>query len=195
MSYLALWADVYRNPIRFADSLPSKPAPAWGFLAALQRALMDSILLYLPLFLIGRVPPERSYVSFIPDKLYYGTLIGLSPIVLLAEWLLAAATMHLILRLMSRRSDFDQILNITGFVGLGIGSVLLLWDWSWLLIGGMNQYWLGISHLLIDVWGIVVTIISFMRILQVPISLGIVLNLVGIAVAMPFAIMFMRSPL
>ena len=103
--------------------------------------------------------------------------------------------MHFILRLTSRRSDFDQILNITGFVALGIGSVLLLWDWSWLLIGGMNQYWLGISHLLIDVWGIAVTTISLKKILQVPISLGIALNLVGIAVAMPFAIMFMRSPL
>ena len=103
--------------------------------------------------------------------------------------------MHLILRISNRKSDIDQILNISGFVALAIGSVLILWDWIWVLLGGMNQYGLGISHLLIDIWGIAIATVGFKRILGVPIWLGILLNLIGMAVTLPIAIMFMRSPL
>ena len=64
----------------------------------------------------------------------------------------------------------------------------------WLIIGGMNQYALGISHLSIDIWAIAISTIAFKRILNVPVWLGIVLSIIGIAVSLPFAIMFMRSP-
>jgi len=113
---------------------------------------MDSLLLYLPISLMGFVPPERSYLSYIPTANYYTALIGLAPVILIAEWLLAGAAMHLILRLSGRKSDIDLVLNISGFGALAIGSVLLVWDWAWILAGRLNQYWLGASHLLIDVW-------------------------------------------
>ena len=195
MSYIRVWLTAYINPSRFARELEGKPAPLWGFLASLQRALMVSFILYLPLSLMGRFPPERSYLPFVADKSYYAVLVGITPIVLLAEWLLAAATIHLILRMSRFRSDIDQILNITGFVALTIGSVLLLWDWIWIGVGGFSQYSLGISHLIIDIWGIAIAAIAFKRILKVPIWLGVLLNLLGIIVALPFAIMFMRSPI
>jgi hypothetical protein len=184
----------YTNPREFADRLKHAPAPNWGFYAAFQRGLMDSLLIYLPVFLLGRTPPTPSYLSAFPTVSYYGTLIFLAPIVLIAEWLTSCALSHLILRLSGRRSDIDILLNISGFVALAIGSVIVVWDAAWLMLGGMTQYTLGISHLIIDIWAIVITTIALKRLQDVPVWFGIILNIVGIAVAMPFAIMLMRSP-
>ena len=195
MNYLKLWLTAYINPIRFADELRTKPAPQWGFVAALQRGLMDSLLTYLPVYLLGRIPPTPSNISFIPTESYYGALVFLAPIVLLGIWLFSSSVTHLILKLTLKRSDFDLILNISGFTALAVGTIIVVWDALWLIIGGMNQYSLGISHLIIDIWAIVITTISLKRILNVPVWLGIVLSIVGIAASIPFASMFMRSPI
>ena len=195
MNYVTLWLTAYINPLRFADELRTKPAPQWGFFAALQRGLMDSLLTYLPVYLLGRIPPIPSNLSFIPTESYYGALIFLAPIVLLAIWLISSSVTHLILKLSLRRSDFDQILNISGFTALVVGSIIVLWDGLWLIIGGINQYTLGISHLAIDIWAIVINTIALKRILNVPVWLGLILSIIGIAVSIPFAIMFMRSPI
>ena len=195
MGYLKLWFTAYINPRRFSDELTIAPAPAWGFFAALQRGLMDSFLIYLPVYLLGRIPPAPSNLAFIPTEKYYRALIVLAPVVLLAEWLFSSSLMHLILRLSKRQSDFDKILNISGFAALAIGTVLIIWDALWLVVCGMTQYSLGISHLVIDIWAIAITSIALKRILKVPVWLGILLNIIGMAVTMPFAIMFMRSPI
>ena len=195
MNYVTLWLTAYINPIRFVDELRTKPAPQWGFFAALQRGLMDSLLTYLPVYLLGRIPPTPSNLSFIPTENYYGALIFLAPIVLVAIWLISSALTHLILKLSYKRSDFDLILNISGFIALVVGSIIILWDGLWLIIGGMNQYTLGISHLVIDIWAIAITTIALKRILSVPVWFGIILSIIGIAVSIPFAIMFMRSPI
>ena len=195
MDYIRAWADFYIHPNRLASRLAAAPAPWWGLAASVQRAAMDSVLLYLPLVIVGRLPPERSYLAFIPTEHYYAALIGLAPVVLIAEWLLSGAVMHLCLRVLKRRTDFDQILNVSGLGALAIGSLLLIWDWSWILIGGMNQYLLGISHLVIDLWGVTIGAICLKRILDLPVWIGVGVNLIGIAAALPLAIMFMRSPL
>jgi len=195
MNYVTLWLTAYINPIRFVDELSTKPAPQWGFFAALQRGLMDSLLTYLPVYLLGRTPPTPSNLSFIPTENYYGALIFLAPIVLVAIWLISSALTHLILKLSYKRSDFDLILNISGFIALVVGSIIILWDGLWLIIGGMNQYTLGISHLVIDIWAIVITTIALKRILSVPVWFGLILSIIGIAVSLPLAIMFMRSPI
>jgi hypothetical protein len=91
MGYLRLWLAAYINPIKFADELKMSPAPSWGFLAAMQRGLMDSLLIYLPVHLLGKVPPTPSNIDFIPTERYYGALIIIGPIVLLAEWLLSSS--------------------------------------------------------------------------------------------------------
>ena len=194
MNYLKLWLTAYINPRRFADELKTKPAPQWGFFAALQRGLMDSLLTYLPVFFLGRIPPTPSNLSFIPTENYYGALIFLAPVVLLTIWLTTSSLTHVILKLTLKRSDFDQILNISGFTALVVGSIIILWDGLWLIIGGMNQYTLGISHLIIDIWAIIITTVALKRIINVPAWLGIILSIIGIAVSLPFAIMFMRSP-
>jgi hypothetical protein len=71
----------------------------------------------------------------------------------------------------------------------------LVWDWAWIGLGGMNQYLLGISHLALDSWAVVLVVIGLKRILRVPVWLGIPTVILTFAAGMPFAIMFMRSPL
>jgi len=120
--------------------------------------------------------------------------VVIAPLVLLAQWLLTTALMHLILRLSKQKSDFDVLLNLTGFIILAIGAVIVVWDAIWIVVGGMNQYSLGISHLLIDLWAIAIGTIALRRIFDVPVWLGIFLNILAIIASLPLAIMFMRSP-
>jgi len=194
MSFVRLWLTGYVNPSRFIEELRSKPAPHWGFYGQLLRAVMDSLLVYLPLTLMGRIPPTPSNLSFIPTERYYGALIWLGPPVLIAELLLGVSFIHLVLRLLGRRSDFDKVFNIVGMAALVVGAVLIPWDWAWYAIGGVDQYFLGISHLVIDLWAILLTVLGLKRILGVPVWLGTALNILSISVSLPLAIMFMRSP-
>ena len=118
----------------------------------------------------------------------------LAPIVLLAQWLLLAAVVHVILRISGRESDIDRILNITGMAALVVGAFLVAWDWIWIAARWKNVIWLGVSHLALDLWWIAITVIGFERHLGVPVWLGITLNLVWIVLGLPIAIVFMRAP-
>jgi hypothetical protein len=195
MSFLRTWLLGYINPIKLVDELRTKPAPQWGLLGQLVRALLDSLLLYLPLSLMGLIPPTPSHLSFLPTEHYYASLVWLGPIVLIAEMLMQAAVIHIVLRLTGRRSDFDQIVNISGMTALVVGAVLLVWDWIWLTIGGVDQYFMGYSHLVFSLWGVLIMVLGLRRILGVPAWLAAVLSLLAMPVALPFAVMFMRSPL
>ena len=195
MSFVRVWFTGYYNPARMIEELRSKPAPQWGFYGQFLRAAMDSLLLYLPLALMGLVPPTPSNISALPTEQYYWHLIWLSPLVLGAEWLLGSAFIHFGLRLSGRTSDFDQVLNIGGMAAIVVGVFILLWDWAWFAIGGLDQYSLGISHLAISLWGVAISTLGLKRILGVPVWLGVLLNLLTIPIALPIGIMFMRSPL
>jgi len=195
MSFIRVWFAGYYNPAKMIEELRSKPAPHWGFCGQFLRAALDSLLLYLPVALMGRVPPVPSNLSFIPTEQYYWRLIWLSPIVLGAVWLLGSAFTHVVLRLTGRPSDFDQVLNIVGMATIVVGAFLIVWDWAWLALGGVNEYFLGISHLAISLWSVVIGAMGLKRILGVPIWLGALLSFLGIPIALPFAIMFTRSPL
>jgi hypothetical protein len=64
MSFIRLWFTGYHNPAKMVGELESKPAPYWGFYKQLLRAAFDSLLLHLPLALMGRVPPTRHLPAF-----------------------------------------------------------------------------------------------------------------------------------
>jgi hypothetical protein len=49
--------------------------------------------------------------------------------------------------------------------------------------------------LVFSLWVVVIAVIGLKRILGVPAWLGILLSLLAVPVALPFAIMFMRSPM
>lgn len=194
-SFLHLWLLGYTHPVRLVDALPSWPAPHTGFYAQLLRASLDSLLVYLPLALMHRVPPERPYLAFIPADRYYAALILLGPLVLLLELLVGAAIIHIILRLARRRSDFDLLINLGGMSALVVGAILIPWDWFWVIQGGVDQIFLGVTHLLISLWAWVIIALGIRRLLGVPAWLAVLATLVSTAGSMPFAIMFMRSPL
>jgi len=195
MAFLRLWFTAYRSPVRFADGLHDKPAPDWGLVAIILRGLIDSLLLYLPIYLMGRQPPTPSYIPIFSTEHYYRTLIFVGPLVFLAHWLMEGALMHVLLRLTRRRSDVDLILNILGMTTLAIAAVILAWDWLCIAAGWGDQYSLGISHLIIDGWGIAIAVVAFKRLLGVPIWLGVLLQILGIVTWLPLGMTFMRSPL
>ncbi|NIN69799.1 MAG: hypothetical protein GTO63_34985, partial [Anaerolineae bacterium] len=126
---------------------------------------------------------------------YYYALVWMAPFVLLAQLLMGSAVVHVLLRLLGRRSDIDQILNINGMAALIVGAFLIPWDWAWIALGVADQYFLGITHLVISLWAIVIMVVGLRRLLSVPPLLSIVLSVITIPVALPFAVMFMRSPI
>ncbi len=194
MSFLRTWLTGYFSPAKLIEHLRSKPAPQWGIFAQFLRGVLDSLLIYLPVALTGRVPPTPPYLSFVPTERYYFALIWMAPFVLLAELLLACVVIHVLLRLMGRHSDIDQIINIGGMSALIVGAILIPWDWAWFALGVADQYFLGISHLVISLWAVVIMAVGLRRILAVPLWLSIVLSIITIPVGLPFAMMFMRSP-
>lgn len=195
MAFIRLWLTAYRSPARFAAGLRGKPAPHWGLAAVILRGLIDALLLYLPIYLMGWQPPTPSFIPIFSTEHYYRTLIFIGPLLFLAHWLMEGALMHVVLRLTRRRSDIDLILNIVGMTSLAIAAVILAWDWLCIAAGWGDQYFLGISHLIIDGWGIVIAVVAFKRLLGVPVWLGILLQILGIATWLPLGMTFMRSPL
>jgi hypothetical protein len=118
MNFFQVWMTGYYNPSKLIDELRSKPAPYWGIYAQLLRAALDSLLVYLPVHLMGRYPPLQSYLSFIPTDRYYLGLVWLAPIILIVILLMQSIYIHFILRMLKRSSDIDQIINIIGMSAL-----------------------------------------------------------------------------
>jgi hypothetical protein len=194
MEFVSVWLMGYVNPARMIENLRYKPAPLWGVYGQLARTVLDALLLYVPLALMGRSPSTPSCLTFLPTEGYYAASILLAPLVLMAQWLLLGAILHVILRFLGRESDIDQILNITGMSALVVGAFLVVWDWLWIGLGWANPTWLGISHLVVDIWGIVITVIGFRRLLGMPTGPAIALNLVWMILGLPIAIVFVRAP-
>jgi hypothetical protein len=194
MNFFQVWLTGYYNPSRVVDELRTKPAPQWGVYAQLTRALLDSLLLYLPLALMGREPSTSSYLAFLPTKSYYLASVFFVPVFIVAQWILLSGILHLILRLSGQPSDIDQILNITGMAALIVGSLLVVWDWVWIVVGWESDVLLGISHLVLVIWAIVITASGFHRILGLPVWLAVLLNLLWLVLGEPLGAIFMRAP-
>jgi hypothetical protein len=78
---------------------------------------------------------------------------------------------------------------------LVVGTVLIIWDWFWIAIGEGNQYFLGISHLVIDIWWFVLVITGFKHVFGTPIKWGIISTILAFMIAFPLSVLLMRSPL
>jgi len=193
-TFFRLLFIAYRSPRRFADGLLHAPAPFYGLAAVLLRGALVSLLEYLPLHLMGRIPPMPSYLTFIPTERYYAALLWIGPLMFVAHWLFFSSLAHVGLRLLRQRSDMDILVNLSGMISLVIGVVLIAYDWVWIIGGWGNQWVMGFSHLAIDVWGIAISVVCLKRLLGVPAWLGIALNIIAILTWLPFGIIFMRSP-
>ncbi len=194
MGFFQTWLVGYYSPARVVEGLQGAPAPQWGVYAQVLRALLDGLLLYLPLALMGRQPSTPPYLSLFPADGYFGTLVWLAPLFLVGQWLFLSALVHVLLRLLGRHSDLDQILNITGLAALIVGAFLVAWDWVWIAAGWHNEVLLGLSHMVLVIWGAVIIVLGLKRILDVPVWLGVVLNVVWVAAGWPLSAVVMRSP-
>jgi hypothetical protein len=194
MSFFQVWLTGYYSPSRVIEELRTRPAPHWGVYAQLIRVLLDSLCLYLPLALMGRQPSMPSWLTFLPTESYYLASVFFVPVFIVGQWVLLSGVLHLILRLWGQPSDIDQILNITGMAGLIVGAVLVAWDWVWIAIGWQSDVLLGVSHLVLVVWAMVITVTGFRRILGLPAWLAILLNVVWVVLGEPLGAIFMRAP-
>jgi hypothetical protein len=186
----------FSKPFKMVDILKKQDNPALGLVATILRGLIDSLLLFLPLFLMGRYPFMHSYLTFVKTENYFLFLVFVSPFFFLILWLFQSGFIYLIIRLSgNEKCKIDHILNIIGLLSLIVGSVLVLWDWIWIILNSDNYIWLGISHLLIDGWFVFLLAISVKEIMGIRIWLGIMLAILGIALALPPAMLIMRSPL
>jgi hypothetical protein len=192
VDFLRLWLYGYTRPSAFVDGVIEKPGWVYGFAGQGVRVVLDSMLLYLPAALLGRMPQQPPVLP-IPADRYFWFLVFAAPTIIFVEMLLSALSSHVILRVMRRESDLGFLGNIGGMCALVVGAVLVLWDWSWFAIGFYNQYFLGITHLILDVWAIYLTVLALKRRLGVPIPLGIALNIIGLIVALSLAVPFMRA--
>lgn len=195
MSFFQTWLAGYYNPSRVVDGLQTGPAPRWGVYAQVIRVLLDALFLYLPLALMGRQPSTPSYLTFLPTENYYLVSVFLAPVFILAQWLLLSVIVHVILRLAGQPSDVDQILNVTGMAGLIAGAVLIAWDWAWVIVGWHDVVLLGVSHLVLVVWAMAITVLGFRRILGLPVWLAIALNVLWLGLGEPLGAIFMRAPM
>ena len=193
-SFVRTWFSGYGGPLRFVRELEGAPAPQTGFYAVLLRAVMDSLLIYLPLALLGRQPSLPSALSFLPTERYYAVSVFFMPPYLLLQWLLVSGAMHVVLRLARRPSDMDRILNVKGMTALVVGAVLVPWDWLWILMGWHNEVLLGISHLVLVVWGILLGSLFLNRSLGVRMWLAVALDVGGVALAVPISSVVVRAP-
>jgi len=194
MNFFQTWITGYYNPVKLAGELSAKKAPHWGIYATGIRGLLNSLLLYLPLVFMGKEPTSPSWFTFLPTEDYYIVSVFFVPFFFYIVWLFLSAFTHAIIRLLGLTSNIDHILNITAFNSLIVGAFILVWDWIWILTGWHNPFMLGISHLIIDIWYIIITSVCFIRILNLKPITAVLLNLLWIIVAVPIAMLFMRAP-
>lgn len=192
--FLRLWFLGYAGPSRLADRLQQKQGYVWGVAAQSLRGVLDSLLVYLPVTLLHRIPPMQPFIPGIPPQEYYLFLTVATPFVLVLQTFLVAGFIHLALRVLGRPSQLGLIVNIAGFAALVVGAVLIPWDWMWFALGAANQYLLGITHLLISGWSTLIMVVGLRRGLQVPTGLAIALSVASVAVSLPLAMAVMRSP-
>ena len=194
MNFFETWIIGYYNPGRLAGELSLKQAPHWGVYATGIRGLLNSLFLYLPLVFMGKEPTSPSWFTFLPTSDYYIVSVFFTPFFFYFLWFFLSALLNIIIRLLGLTSNIDQILNITGFNSLVIAAFILIWDWLWIITGWHNPVMLGISHLIIDTWYIIITSVCFIRILKLKPIIAVLFNLLWIAISVPIAMLFMRAP-
>jgi len=192
MSFMQVWLSGLVRPSRAFDELKTKPAPLWGLSAVLIHFIITSFTTILALHLLDREPFTPPNLTFLTTDNYYAAETAFLPVFGLAMWLLGSAVVHVILRLVGKQSDFDQILNIIGLGMLIPMPIVWLWDWTMIALNWYQMTVMAVSHSLFALWGVVVHSIGFKRILGLQALTSIGLALVIPAVYIPLAMIFVR---
>jgi hypothetical protein len=192
LSLPRLWLLGVTHPARAFDALRAKPAPQWGFWVVVAFNVAISCTTLLALYLLGRGPQLPSALTFLPTERYLLVEIFFLPVLRVAVWLLASASIHLGVRLAGRVSDFDTILNIGGLGYLVVMPPLLLADW---LLVALDAYAISITtwtHLGVALWSMGLTVVGLRRLLHLPLGLALGLAALSTAVSIPLLAIFAR---
>ena len=191
MGFLRVWFTGIVHPAGAMEALRTRPAPFWGLGAVLVRFVLTSLSVALPLALLRRTPFQPSYLSFIPGESYYLVLVFAFPLFGVVTWLLMSGCAHLLLRLSSHQTDFDQVANIVGMSMLIPIPIVLAWDLVMILAGTYQLATMASSHSLFQVWETVLGIVGFKRVLDLgtrpAILIAIVINLVYVLMGALFS--------
>ena len=165
MDFLKVWFTGIVNPGKAMDALRTRPAPLWGLVAVVVRFVLTSLVVALPLALLGRTPFQAPYLSLIPEERYYLVLVFAFPLFGLVTWLLMSGCAHLLLHLSSHHADFGQVANIVGLSMVIPVPIILAWDLIMILAGTYRLATMAPSHSLFQVWETVLGTVGFKRVL------------------------------
>ena len=192
MNFLRLWVTGITDPAQAFDELKGKPAPAWGLAAVMIRFLFTSLTTILSLHLLDCEPFVPSYLTFLRTETYYRAEIFFLPAFGFALWLLGSALVYLILRLLGRGSDFDQILNVVGMGMLIPMPAVWLWDWTTIALDWYKTTVMAASHAVFALWGAMLYTIGFKEVLgfRTALARGLAAAITGLYVGL--AMVFIR---
>ena len=195
MNFWQVWFNAYTSPARFVSGIKETPGLRWGLCALVLRSLMVSLLIYVPAAIMGGVPEPPSFIPFIlSTEVYYWHLTWVTPLVFTIQWLLGGIIIYHALKLMNHRTKITQILNLIAMASLAVGVLLTIFDWLILLLGGMNQVSMGMSHLAIDIWWFALILAGLRNLDDVPVGRGLIATFAAFLATMPLPIFFMRAP-
>jgi hypothetical protein len=195
VEFVRAWVAGYGKPAEMVKYLYKRKGPGIGITTTIIRGLLNSLLMYLPLFLLGRQPSYHGYIPFMPNEKYFLFLAIIVPFYFLLQTFILSLIIYLVLKALKKKAALYHLFNIAGMVGLIVGAVLICWDWVWVAMNSTNYVLLGISHLIIDVWAICLTVLAYKKILNISYGLGIALNILWLALGLPMAMLIMRAPL
>jgi len=104
-----------------------------------------------------------SYLSFLDEANYYRAEIFFLPLFGVGAWLLSSALIHLILRISSRESDIDWIMNVIGFSLLVVMPLVWLLDWAGIAFGFYGARFTIPIHFGVSLWEVVLMGMGFRR--------------------------------
>ncbi len=194
MTLLKIWLSGYYDPAKMVKAIAAKKSPAVGFAATVMRGLLLSLFTYLPQALLNNRPFPDSALSFVSNERYFLFLTAVAPLYVTLLLCVGAAYTYLVLRALGYRADIDFLFNLSGLVALVVGAFIIVWDWLCLLLKFNNVYFMGATHLVIDVWAITLTVYGLWKVLNVKVWQGILINVGWFAIALPLAMLIMRAP-
>lgn len=193
MNLLQLWWTAVVHPARAFQEVRDKPAPLWAFWVVLSFNLLISLTTNLARVLSGGKVLLPSWLTFLPDERYLLAELFFLPLLRMGLWLLAAAVIHLGIRLMGQPSNFDLILQIGGVVYLVVMPYTFAVDWVTLALGAYGLGLIAIIHGTVDLlWSLLLGFIGLRVLLKLNTLPALLVLLASQAITFPLLTTFAR---
>lgn len=195
MGFFQILFNIYFRPRRAMEAITELETPRYGALYLLIRALLISLLFYLPFYLLRFQPITLAYLQVLNTPNYFLYAVFFWPAFAVVEWIYLGGIAYVVLRLLGYTVDFDEILNLSALLSLAIGIVLFVFDWLMVAVGWHNNaIFLGIAHVLIVApWSITLTAIYYDERFEVSPWVTVLLGILLQALYIPLAMLVVRT--